>query len=131
MHKGRKDHTSRVEMSSEKPPAVDSSPRTEESSNQKTNWNSSYYRTSNKTPNKKEFKEYTLDREDHIFNVHSEQKKKGEFNEVIERIKAYGAKNFPGSVKEMSTILEDGGEPLFRRPDFDEDCGANPDEVDR
>lgn len=113
-------------MSDEKTPIQDRSPAQPE---QKTNKSSNRNHKGN--PFKKDFKGSTPELEGFVFNVHSEQKHKGEYNEVIDRIRAYSTKQFPSCIRQLCSIFDKNVEPTFQKPDITRDYGPTPDDIDR
>lgn len=123
-------HPSLVKMNSEKYPTTDSSPQPDHATGQKTNKNSSN-RAGKSISLNRDFKGATPELEGFVFNVQSEQKKKGEYNEVIDKLRAYSAKQFPESMSLLVSIFDDDQNPTIPRPEINRDYGPHHDEVDR
>ena len=115
-------------MNDEKPLTQDSSPNTtkpEHYTNPRPN------RNPRGNTIKRDFRGSTPELDGYIFNVHSEQGKKGEYHEVLDRIKAFSAIRFPNSVNQIRLIFDKNQLPTFEKPNLTRDYGPNPDEVDK
>ena len=116
-------------MNSEKPPIPDSSPSANPNRDQPS-FRNQFNRMNRNTHYKRDFKGATPELAGFIFNVPSEQKKKGEYNEVIDQLKAYAAQHHNDSLKFLIPILEDDQQPPILKPDYRRDYGDSPSKVD-